>query len=79
MNLASLWILVVICVLRVSFILSCLFLAAFWSPAGKELTSWLSFNTFSCVFATFSNGVLGQVWCLIVLAHDLCLLTYFDI
>ena len=27
---------------------------------------------FSHVFVTFSYGVLGQVWCLIVLIPDLC-------
>ena len=36
----------------ISVVLSCLFLAAMWSPAGKGLTSWLS-----CMlcFATFPN------------------------
>ena len=54
--------------------LSCLFNAALWSPAGKGLTSWLS-----CVwcFVTFPCGVLGRVWYLIVFIPDLCLLTYF--
>ena len=32
---------------------------------------------FSCVFVTFPYGVLGQVWNLIVLIPDLCLLSYF--
>ena len=32
---------------------------------------------FSCVFVTFPSGVLCQVWLLIVLNLDLCLLTYF--
>ena len=32
-----------------------LFICALWSPAGKELTSWLSFI-----------GILGQVWYLII-------------
>ena len=31
---------------------------------------------FYCVFGTFPGGVLGQVWCLIVLIPDLCLLSY---
>ena len=53
---------------------SCLFIAALWSPAGKGLTSWLKF---SCVFVTFSCGVLGQVWYMIISIPDLCLLTYF--
>ena len=30
-----------------------------------------------CVFVTFLCGVLDQVWYLIVLIPDLCLLTYF--
>ena len=39
-----------------------LFIAALWSPDGKGLTSWLLFVMFSCVFVTFSCGILGQVW-----------------
>ena len=31
----------------------------------------------SCVFATFSFVVLGQVWYLIVSIPDICLLPYF--
>ena len=30
--------------------LSCLFIATLWSPAGKGLTSWLLFVMFICVF-----------------------------
>ena len=30
-----------------------LFICALWSPAGKGLTSWLSFVMFSCEFVTF--------------------------
>ena len=44
-----------------------LFICALWSPAGKGLTSWLSF-----VVSTVS-----QVWYLIVSIPDLCTLTYF--
>ena len=54
-------------------ILSCLFLAALWSPAGKVLL----YVIFSCVFFTFPYSVLGQVWFLIVSIPDLCLLLYF--
>ena len=57
--------------------LSCLFIAALWSPAGKGLTSWLSFVMFNCVFVTFPCGIHGQVWYLIVLIPDLCHLSYF--
>ena len=53
-----------------------MFIAALWSPAGKGLTSWISW--FSCVSVTFPCGVLGQVWYLIVSITDLCLLTYFE-
>ena len=52
--------------------LSCLFIAALWSPAGKGLTSLLLFVMFNFVFVTFSCGILGQVWDLIVLIPDLC-------
>ena len=48
------------------------FKMALWSPAQKGLTSWLSFVMFNCVFVTFLCGILGQVWCLIVLIPDLC-------
>ena len=50
-----------------SVMLFCLFLAALCSPAGKALTSWLS----------FPYCVLGQVWYLMKSISDLCLLTYF--
>ena len=54
-----------------------LFICALWSPAGKGLTSWFSFVVSDCEFVTFSIGILGQVWYLIVLIPDLCTLTYF--
>ena len=31
----------------------CLFICALWSPAGKGLTSWLSFVVSNCEFVTF--------------------------
>ena len=49
-----------------------LFICALWSPAGKGLTSWLSF-----VVSYFPIGILGQVWYLIVSIPDLFTLTYF--
>ena len=49
-----------------------LFIDALWSPAGKGLTSWLSF-----VMSNFCIGILGQVWCWIVLIPDLSHLSYF--
>ena len=54
-----------------------LFIAALWSPAGKELTSWLFFVMFNCVFVTIPCGILGQVWYLIVSIPDLCRHSYF--
>ena len=50
----------------------CLFICNLWPPAGKGLTSWLSF-----VVSHFPIGILGQVWYLIVSIPDLCTLTYF--
>ena len=38
-----------------------LFICALWSPAGKGLTSWLSFVVSNCEFVTFPLVVLGQV------------------
>ena len=51
-----------------------LFIAAMWSPARKGLTFWLLFVMSYCDFVTFPCGILGQVWYLIVLIADLCLL-----
>ena len=62
----------------VFFMLSRLFIAALWSPAGKGQTSWLLFVMFKCVLVTFSCGILGQVWYLIVSIPDLCRLSYLD-
>ena len=55
-----------------------LFIAALWSPAGKGLTSWLSFLMLNCVIVTFPCGILSQVWCLIVSIHDICPFYYFQ-
>ena len=54
-----------------------LFIYALWSPAGKGLTSWLSFVMSNCEFVTFPIGILGQVWSLIVSIPYLCPLSYF--
>ena len=53
-----------------------LFICASWSPAGKGLTSWLSFVV-SSVSLSLSHWYLGQVWYSIVSIPDLCNLTYF--
>ena len=42
-----------LCLVRMFVMLSRLFVAALWSPAGKVLTSWLLFVMFNCVFVTF--------------------------
>ena len=52
-------------------------LAALWSPAGKGLTSWLSFVMFNCVFVTIPCSLLGHVWYLIVSIPDICQHSYF--
>ena len=63
-----------LCYLCLKFvILSRLFIAALWSPAGKGLTSWLLFVMFYD-FVTFRFGILDQVWYLIVLIPDPCCL-----
>ena len=52
-----------LCYLCLVFVmLSHLFIAALWSPAGKGLTSWFLFVMFNCgFFVTFPCGILGQV------------------
>ena len=71
-----LWIFYVFSVLCLLCLCARLFICALWSPAGKGLTSWLSFVVSICEFITFSIGILGQVWYLIVSVPDLCTLTY---
>ena len=52
-----------LCYLCLVFVmLSCLFIAALWSPSEERLTSWLLFVMFDCIFVTFLCGILGQVW-----------------
>ena len=51
--------------------LSCLFIAVLWSPAGKGRNSWLLFVMFNCVLVTIPCGRVGQVWYLIVSISDL--------
>ena len=55
-----------------------LFICALCSPAGKGLTSWLSFVVSYCKFVTFPIGILGQVRYLIISIPDLCTLTYLQ-
>ena len=66
-----------LCYLCLVFVmLSFLFIAALWSPAGKGLTSWLLFVMSNCDFVTFPCGLLGQVRYLIVFIHDLRCISY---
>ena len=51
-----------------------LFICALWSPAGKGLTSWLSFVVSNCEFVTFP--LVSWVRCGTSIP-DLCTLTYF--
>ena len=37
------------------------FICVLWSPAGKGLTSWLSFVVSNFEFVTFPFGILGVV------------------
>ena len=53
-----------------------MFIDALWSPTGKGLTSCLSF-VMSNWEVSLPNGILSQVWCLIVSIPDLCPLSYF--
>ena len=55
-----------------------LFIDALWPPAGKGLTSWLSFVMSNCEVVTFLFYILGQVCCLIVLMPDLCPFSSFN-
>ena len=50
-----LWIFYVFSVLRLLCLCVRLFICALWSPAGKGLTSWLSFVVSYCEFVTFDR------------------------
>ena len=45
-----------------------LFICALWSPAGKGLTSWLSFVVSNCEFDTPVSGVVLD--CIIFGSHN---------
>ena len=56
-----------------------LFTCALWSPAGKGLTSCLSFAVSNCEFVTFPLvSWVDQVWYMIVSFPDLCNPTYLE-
>ena len=54
-----------------------LFICALWSPAGKGLTSWLSFVV-STVSLSLSHWYPGSGVVLDVSIPNLCFLTYFE-
>ena len=56
---------------------ACLFICALWSPAGKGLTSWLSFVV-STVSLSLSHWYPGSGVVLNLSIPDLCTLTYFN-
>ena len=56
-----LWIFYVFSVLCLLCLYGRLFICALWSPAGKGLTSWLSFVVSNCEFVTFP--LVSKVWC----------------
>ena len=48
-----------LCYLCLVFVMiSRLFIAALWSPAGKGLTSWLLFVMFNCILLSMLNPFL---------------------
>ena len=55
-------------------LLSCLYHVALCSAGFLALL----YVMFSCIFVTFPYGILGQMWYLIVLIPDLCLLLYLE-
>ena len=55
---------------------ACLFICALWSPAGKGLTSWLSFVV-STVSLSLSHRYPGSGVVLDCINSDLCTLIYF--
>ena len=50
-----------------------LFIAALWSPEGKDLLALVC--DVYCDFVTIPFGILGQVWYLIVSIPDPCCLS----
>ena len=60
----------------VFFSVHCSLVVTCWERADLlDLLYWLFYCT--CIIVTFPCGILGQVWCVIVLILDHCLLSYF--
>ena len=51
---------------------------ALWSPAGKRLTSWLSFVVYYCEFVTFPLVSWFRCGTWLYRFPDLCTLSYFE-
>ena len=68
-----LWIIHVI-VMRMCASVYCCLVVTCWESADL-LALVCEFS--NCIFFYFPIGILGQVWCLIVLIPDLCPLSYF--
>ena len=60
------------------FMLSRLFIASLWSPAGKGLTSWLLLVMFIVFLLLFPCNILGHEWYLIVSFPNSCRLSLFE-
>ena len=58
--------------------LSRLFIAALWSPAGKGLTSWLLLVMYIVVLLLSHVVSWVKFWYLIVSLPDLCRLSFFN-
>ena len=57
------------CVCHVFLFMHCSLVVTNWERADLLV---LLYVMFYCVLVTFSYGILGQVWCLIVKLDDLC-------
>ena len=71
-----LWIFYVFSVLWLLCLCACLFICALWSPAGKGLTSWLSFWCLT-VSLSLSHWYPGSGVVFDWMIPDCCTLTYF--
>ena len=69
------WIFYVFYVLRLLCLCACLFICALWSPAGKGLTSWLSFVVSNCEFVTIPlvSWVRCGTWLYRFLGRQACI------
>ena len=56
--------------------LSRMFTAALWSPAGKKADLLAFVGDVFCIFVTFQCGILGQCYSILSFP-DLCHLSYF--